>query len=1057
MRSDPQDQSDEALQRQRHRILVALRRLNLAASGGLLLVVTLAAAAILAALRAESHAHQAAEQRARAEEELWKARLAHARAARASGKAGRRSEALEALKEAAQLHPSREVRDEAIANLALMDLGEEEFFFRLRPGENSPVFDPSMERIALTLTNGSIAITRARDRAVLQNLAIAPGPLWELRWSPDGRFLAGRCPEEARVWEVQSGKLIVQTGGNPDHGCPKGPLSFSGNSRLVAVGANDQVELYDLPSGAFRKKFAPTNEVALVGLHPVEPWVAVARKTEVMLVDLETEAIIKSFEVPILQRRINDIVWSPNGRFLAAACEYGQIYAWDVYSRDPRPMNVEGHDEPAIHVAFHPRSDRLLSHSWGADTRIWGLKWDLWVTSQKGKGLEFSRDGGHLSFSRPDGIGLWRVMTADPVCYTVSEFIRPHLDNAAFSPDGRWMAALDSQWGGLWLWDVRLRRMVSHRPLRQPCWVQFTQDGSTILVFAQEGLLAWPLLVSNDHRPMKCDLGKAEVWGPPLENWTPNSAAMSRDGKSVLTVWENDQEQTRADLIDLKSREAKPFWLDQPGLHSAAFSADGRRLFTSSWAGGGIWVWDVATRQVTDRFAASDARIGVSPDGQWLALARPIEYELKDATTFRTVARLPRDDPSEVLGWMDFSPDGRWFAYLRSRSIVPILEVANRERVATLELPNNREATRVRFSPDSRWLAVYGAEGYIHLWQIASLRRTLAAMGLDWNDSPPTAGAAVGKSARPGVFASGVFYSRLLIWLAVLGMIAGFIFSLFVARRHRELMSGYLQIDNLLAQRNRQLAKAQADLFQNQKMKALGTLAAGIAHNFNNLLSIIRMANKLTGEQAVQNATLQENVALVEKSVAQGKAVVRSMLGYSRSPQESGPYSVVEMVEETLQMLQHQFLGGITLEVELERDLGAAEGVRNRLQQILLNLMVNAVEAMEGRGRLRVVVTSAASAERAWVLKPRAAPRSAIIELSDSGPGMKPEVRERIFEPFFTTKTLGAELGTGLGLSMVYSLAQEEGLGLAVDTAPGKGTTFWVVVPLQEPGGGIEN
>jgi two-component system, cell cycle sensor histidine kinase and response regulator CckA len=189
----------------------------------------------------------------------------------------------------------------------------------------------------------------------------------------------------------------------------------------------------------------------------------------------------------------------------------------------------------------------------------------------------------------------------------------------------------------------------------------------------------------------------------------------------------------------------------------------------------------------------------------------------------------------------------------------------------------------------------------------------------------------------------------------------------------------------------------------------------------------------------------------VEKAVGQGKQLVNSMLGYSRDPgEEQGPFAIAEVVENDVALLSKQFLSGIELKLELRRDLPRVGISKNRLEQILLNLIVNASEAMKGRGTLRIRLAEGREPSGPWTLPPATAGRYVELTVADDGPGIPQEILPRIFEPFFTTKHVGATRGTGLGLSMVYTLAHHEGLGLRVESEPGKGTTFLLVIPVEE-------
>jgi signal transduction histidine kinase len=278
--------------------------------------------------------------------------------------------------------------------------------------------------------------------------------------------------------------------------------------------------------------------------------------------------------------------------------------------------------------------------------------------------------------------------------------------------------------------------------------------------------------------------------------------------------------------------------------------------------------------------------------------------------------------------------------------------------------------------------------------------------------------------------------------------------GLFVSLHQRKMLSAYVRAEALTGEQQRKLQTAQEELLHSQKMRALGTLAAGIAHDFNNLLSVIRLSNQLAAEQTRANGAAKENMDAIESAVDQGEVIVKSMLGYSRAAAESeNEYSVTAAISETVAMLGRKFLSGIVLQLEVQPDLPAVCGVRGRLEQMLLNLVVNASEAMNGQGALRISARMMNESGEC-ILKPAAAPRYVVISVGDSGPGIPSDILPRIFEPFFTTKSAGARPGTGLGLSTVYTMAQQDGLGLAVETTERAGTLFRILVPITEKKGG---
>jgi len=272
-----------------------------------------------------------------------------------------------------------------------------------------------------------------------------------------------------------------------------------------------------------------------------------------------------------------------------------------------------------------------------------------------------------------------------------------------------------------------------------------------------------------------------------------------------------------------------------------------------------------------------------------------------------------------------------------------------------------------------------------------------------------------------------------------------------VLRRHRQLIARFVRTEATVEKRDRELETARLELVQAEKMKALGTLAAGIAHDFNNLLSVIRMSNQLIPRSRSPKETA-EYVAAVEQAVLQGKTVVGSMLGYSReSAANDKPCDVCVLVEEVALLLSREFLSGIELKLDLHRTTQPVRVNKGTLQQALLNLVVNAAEAMKGSGRLTFSVQAVTALpelpEGRFAMRPREAAGYVEIAVVDTGPGIAPEIMDRIFEPFFTTKTAGTRKGTGLGLSLVHTIAGHEGLGLVVHSKLGHGATFYLFIP----------
>ena len=232
-----------------------------------------------------------------------------------------------------------------------------------------------------------------------------------------------------------------------------------------------------------------------------------------------------------------------------------------------------------------------------------------------------------------------------------------------------------------------------------------------------------------------------------------------------------------------------------------------------------------------------------------------------------------------------------------------------------------------------------------------------------------------------------------------------------------------------------------------QKMEAVGTLAGGVAHDFNNILTAITGCAYLLTANAALDDEHRGYVEEIIRSARQAANLTRSLLAFSRKQAV-----VLEPVSITDVILQFKtMLGGLVGEdVEFTLNVAAddmtIEADRGQLEQVLMNLVANSRDAMPSGGALQIETYRQAVVEEAAQLKFIKAGDYCVISVSDSGTGMRPEVIERIFEPFFTTKEVGK--GTGLGLSMVYGIVKKHGGAIEVTSEVNAGTTFRVFLPL---------
>ena len=251
-----------------------------------------------------------------------------------------------------------------------------------------------------------------------------------------------------------------------------------------------------------------------------------------------------------------------------------------------------------------------------------------------------------------------------------------------------------------------------------------------------------------------------------------------------------------------------------------------------------------------------------------------------------------------------------------------------------------------------------------------------------------------------------------------------------------ELAGSFNQMTDELHSREIALHKAQEQLVQSEKMAAFGQLGAGIAHEVKNPLAGILGYTQLSLRKVEKETQIYKNLLIIEKETKRCKEIIESLLRFAR--QEKYNVELVEInrvIKDAAAIVDHQLgINQIRLEMELVPGLPQIMGNANQIQQVLMNLMLNAQQAMDGTPgvvKLNSRLLDAGHIE---------------LRVSDNGPGMSEEVKARLFEPFFTTKTSGN--GTGLGLSVSFGIIKDHRGEIRIESEPGAGATFIISLPV---------
>lgn len=230
----------------------------------------------------------------------------------------------------------------------------------------------------------------------------------------------------------------------------------------------------------------------------------------------------------------------------------------------------------------------------------------------------------------------------------------------------------------------------------------------------------------------------------------------------------------------------------------------------------------------------------------------------------------------------------------------------------------------------------------------------------------------------------------------------------------------------------RELEESQEKVLVAEKQAAIGVLASGMAHEMNSPINAIRLSTQGLREDLGSDSELLPQVEVVERATDRCKRIINDLLSFSREPRRETSVRIEEILESTLIAFENEYDGGVDIIRNVQSGLPRLTLDRMQTYQAIHNLLTNASDALEGRGQIRVSLTSDS--------------KEVVLSVSDDGPGMNEATRRRIFDPFYTTKASGK--GTGLGLSIAYQLVKRNNGTIEVHSGEGRGATFTIRFPV---------
>jgi serine/threonine protein kinase/WD40 repeat protein len=687
---------------------------------------------------AESNEYRARTAESKLADRLWDSYLSQARALRGSRAAGQRFQSLGALAAAARYRVNNDLRDEAIACLALVDL-RQVHELPVRPEEDRGLdVDPRLELCAVGKLDGSVELRRTSDGSVQQMLPKGPGPCVVLRFGPGGRHLGANYLSRpghtlSVLWRLEPSRAVrtLELEG--------GSFEFSADGRLAAsIVAPETIGIFDVDNRnpVSRLKVGPVSK--LLPFRPDSRQIAVADAAAgtIRVHDVETGALAWSHVFPAAPRALG---WRGDGRLLAVSCLDHLIYIWDL-RKDRLQSILEGHQNQVIWLEFQGQGDLLLSSSWDLTTRIWDPVRGRHLLTARGNLGRIGQDQSRISLIVPGyRVGLWEFASGRECRLLHHGMVgnrtpRPEEwgpRGISFSRDGRLLASSDVD--GAVLWDARTGRELAQLPIGAGDGIEFSPDGSHLITCGGERCQLWPVKQELAPGGLAVTVGPPKHLAEPGELHFVGRGNWDRTGRFVSL---RDPRDFHAVVLDVSLNTPRARLGPHLRLHRMPISPDGTLIATSCWKGQDIVVWDVATRKELWREPTRSAYALFSPDGKWLATSQFPEptCKVRRVGSWEEGPTVPLS--ASCMGAMAFSPEGRMFA-VNELGRVRLVELPSGNPVATLDPASGlaTDFTFLAFSPDGTQLAAV-RDHTIVLWDLRLIRSRLEPIGLDWEQPP---------------------------------------------------------------------------------------------------------------------------------------------------------------------------------------------------------------------------------------------------------------------------------------------------------------------------------
>jgi WD40 repeat protein len=682
------------------------------------LLTVLGVSSTVAALRLERSAKQTTEK-------LWESYLAQARAGRLSGVPGRRFESLEVIKKAAAIRPSSELRNEAIACLALLDVrvAKQWGLPHWTEGDNIQ-FGPRLDRYSFETPEGDVSIRQVKDDL---EIGLVPTRVlqgfWTTGFSPDSRYLAilgkqGRnyvwdTVQHEWAWDSLPAVAEICFGPRRD---TFANAEEDGTVSLYSLGTRQkigQVHIRSKPGG--RMAFDPEG-LRLACYKQAERAIEVWK--------IESEKMFLSVPFPTF---CSDVKWSADGRFLAVAS--GEC-AYVLDSQSGKQVTVlKGHQMTLTRLAFNHADDVLATTSWDGTIRLWDPARGIPLLAYPGASLQmqFSEDDHTLACFGLDGkkFGLLQIDTDEDYRLLRSPDHQGISHGLDISRDNRLIAAAGQE--GVAFLDLVTGKEIGFLRIGDTGSVLFAPDGGSLLTFGGSGLRSWPIQRVKRGQIEQVHIGLRRDIDPRLMVPMCNAASVSDDGLSVAGVF------IAGDAAFVLKSQDQLSILKHTNAAFCSLSPNGQWVATGTWKGEGVKIWAAASGQFMRELPLPTTQVVLfSPDSHWLLTVGDTCQLWEVPSWLRGPSRISPPLNLSATG-VAFSPDSKLFALGSTTREIQLFETETAQPVARLQAPYPTQLSCLRFSHDGAQLVAVDTLSHVHVWNLRRLREHLRALNLDWN------------------------------------------------------------------------------------------------------------------------------------------------------------------------------------------------------------------------------------------------------------------------------------------------------------------------------------